>query len=503
MKRLFLLCNILFVLIACGRVSTSQKLDQIGRILVSFPDSAERALSQISRKQLVSIKQLAHYSLLSLELGEIQGRRIIDDSLVQEVSKYYANHGPKSIQMRVCYFQGKSYYEKGDWQSALACFYTAETIAIQLEEASFRLRCRQEILRVLNSLYDYDGEIRVFEERSLPFLPTFIQNVSIMEESLSQPIIDTTESSLFHLVFERVLLSERREQEDLFPKKTAAEWAREGYSNLHSGNVDLAEFAFGQAEQAVRTFEEHYLVSSYRHLSSLFLRDTIEAYKALSSMFASLKENQNQHTLESSLKFESDFFHEQAIAAYHHLASSRRRLTIVVFVSILLALLLCVAILFSYSKKKLFENRINRALLAVREVERNLSDSLRFGLVPFEELMYLYSTGQKNKIVEKTGFIVNRFSDDTDFQSKLISSMNTAFSGAISLLKESVPNIKHSYIFLYALLLGQFSHLALSVFLKTTEAGVNSKIYRLRKKITESESSNKERLLSLIDRHYS
>ncbi len=154
-----------------------------------------------------------------------------------------------------------------------------------------------------------------------------------------------------------------------------------------------------------------------------------------------------------------------------------------------------------YRRKKVERenNELSRQLTALSDsYYENIKISTNQGMHLFNSLMQTYYQGQPERIVPTLESIMNNLVSDEKVITQLMETINKTRNNLISRLTVSVPNLSQKEILLYIYLAVQLNHNAICLILDKSPGALNAQIYRMRRKIEDSESPWKEEFLDAI-----
>lgn len=144
-------------------------------------------------------------------------------------------------------------------------------------------------------------------------------------------------------------------------------------------------------------------------------------------------------------------------------------------------------------------NELSRQLTALSDsYYENIKISTNQGMHLFNSLMQTYYQGQPERIVPTLESIMNNLVSDEKVITQLMETINKTRNNLISRLTVSVPNLSQKEILLYIYLAVQLNHNAICLILDKSPGALNAQIYRMRRKIEDSESPWKEEFLDAI-----
>lgn len=131
MKYIFYILSMALVFAACkGNSRIDKTLDGIDTLLNENPDSAYKQLQALSAEIAEETRDVKmRYALLMTDAKNKCFISLRDDSVMNEVVRYYDTWGTKEEKMRALYLQGSVYRDMHDSPSALRCFNDALELA--------------------------------------------------------------------------------------------------------------------------------------------------------------------------------------------------------------------------------------------------------------------------------------------------------------------------------------------------------------------------------------
>lgn len=121
-KRVFILLSVILALAACTHSSYNTQLVSVDSLLKSHPDSA---LLQLRTMSFSSEADRMYHTLLLADAANKCYDTLPSDSLLREVAEFYDGHGTSNEQVRAHYLLGCAYRDLGEAPQALDCFHDA------------------------------------------------------------------------------------------------------------------------------------------------------------------------------------------------------------------------------------------------------------------------------------------------------------------------------------------------------------------------------------------
>lgn len=121
-KRVFILLSVILALAACTHSSYNTQLVSVDSLLKSHPDSA---LLQLRTMSFSSEADRMYHTLLLADAANKCYDTLPSDSLLREVAEFYDRHVTSNEQVRAHYLLGCAYRDLGEAPQALDCFHDA------------------------------------------------------------------------------------------------------------------------------------------------------------------------------------------------------------------------------------------------------------------------------------------------------------------------------------------------------------------------------------------
>lgn len=136
-KRVFILLSVILALAACTHSSYNTQLVSVDSLLKSHPDSA---LLQLRTMSFSSEADRMYHTLLLADAANKCYDTLPSDSLLREVAEFYDRHGTSNEQVRAHYLLGCAYRDLGEAPQALDCFHDAIDLAdTTAKDCNYRL----------------------------------------------------------------------------------------------------------------------------------------------------------------------------------------------------------------------------------------------------------------------------------------------------------------------------------------------------------------------------
>lgn len=209
-----------------------------------------------------------------------------------------------------------------------------------------------------------------------------------------------------------------------------------------------------------------------------------------------------------------DDYHSTALAlAYRYKETERNRTA---NLAMLIAAILATLVLYMWARKAQTEKNLilqqeenERLLSSAEELRSRMSKLVKNGkksgasfdaLDRLCEQYYIYE-GTENlqpRILREVRTIVEGLRSDSSVQKSLEQSLNARYPGVVASLRSSFPAWKEEDFLLYIFAASGFSSTTISTLLEKDKPYVYNRIYRLKEKIRNSDTTDKDLYLSLL-----
>lgn len=149
-----------FCVASCNRHSSEwEAVNRVETYIEEKPDSALAVLQDIDRNSLAGRAERAKYALL---LSMAQDKNFIDKidfETLQPAIDYYQHHGTATDKLRMRYYQGRIYTNRGDNANAMICFNRALHEGQESDDVLTKARTHFALANMYNVLYKKDRAI--------------------------------------------------------------------------------------------------------------------------------------------------------------------------------------------------------------------------------------------------------------------------------------------------------------------------------------------------------
>ena len=398
MKRLAYLLLTLMLFAACTHTSHEPRLVAADSLLLSRPDSA---LTLLRAMTFSSTADRMYHQLLLADACNKCYDTLPPDSILSEVADFYDRHGSANEQLRAHYLLGCAYRDLGEAPQALECYQDAIDCADTLAaDCNYRLLSR--IYGQMASIF-YDQfmyrQYYVFEKLSERYAwkaqDTLAALISYEKQGVAYDEMGMKDSSLYviegvaalyskygypadaaialgnivHILIENNQIEKARRyielyetESGLFNKKGDIEKGREIFYNvkaslyLSTNRLDSAEYWYRKELRNGKDYNNQngaalglVMVYERRHIPDSAAKYYQLAYAANDSMYA-------QKTTEEVARMQSMYdytrYKETARKASERAAHERQKWLLSLFVLLLLVIIVSLASLHVYKKRK-------------------------------------------------------------------------------------------------------------------------------------------------------
>lgn len=556
MKRL--ICGALLLLAAtlCGcsdHPRTTALLAQAEALLTERPDSALQLLRQLPAERLGSRALKARYALLTAEACARAGSDAETDSLLDAAWDYYRNR-PDEIRnrCRTRYYQGRSRLRRGDKPGALRLFLEVEEELLRVDEPYYRGLLCLRIGEVHYAELDFAGAYRRFREA---------RNLFMRSERPRQTVgalLGMTSSALRMRDPERARrdctlaldLADELQDEALAGRCLAC------FATLYtvSDRERIPDELLQRIDRSVRgdttatglrTLAQVQLLrqrpdSARRTLALAIGRTTrseerpIELYTAyrietqagcyreaarMIHRFIFLNDSLTRATLQTSAgMIEKEYFRERTAFADYRMRSRRIGEAAA---AVILLLVVAAGVLLVRQRMRLQRERYERELLLAgevrekyRELVRQTEQTLhaenrmkgilatrfdivdRLGKTLYERENTASGQAAMTRQVKR---LIDGFAADGEMLPELERIVDIVHDNAMRKLRRDFPGMKQADIRLLCYIFGGFSPQVISLFMHDSVANIYARKSRLKTRIRNSESPERELFIALLE----
>lgn len=556
MKRL--ICGALLLLAAtlCGcsdHPRTTALLAQAEALLAERPDSALQLLRQLPAERLGSRALKARYALLTAEACARAGSDAETDSLLDAAWDYYRNR-PDEIRnrCRTRYYQGRSRLRRGDKPGALRLFLEVEEELLRVDEPYYQGLLCLRIGEVHYAELDFAGAYRRFREARNLFMRSERPRQTV------EALLGMTSSALRMRDPERARrdctlaldLADELQDEALAGRCLAC------FATLYtvSDRERIPDELLQRIDRSVRgdttatglrTLAQVQLLrqrpdSARRTLALAIGRTTrseerpIELYTAyrietqagcyreaarMIHRFIFLNDSLTRATLQTSAgMIEKEYFRERTAFADYRMRSRRIGEAAA---AVILLLVVAAGVLLVRQRMRLQRERYERELLLAgevrekyRELVRQTEQTLhaenrmkgilatrfdivdRLGKTLYERENTASGQAAMTRQVKR---LIDGFAADGEMLPELERIVDIVHDNAMRKLRHDFPGMKQADIRLLCYIFGGFSPQVISLFMHDSVANIYARKSRLKTRIRNSESPERELFIALLE----
>lgn len=556
MKRL--ICGALLLLAAtlCGcsdHPRTTALLAQAEALLAERPDSALQLLRQLPAERLGSRALKARYALLTAEACARAGSDAETDSLLDAAWDYYRNR-PDEIRnrCRTRYYQGRSRLRRGDKPGALRLFLEVEEELLRVDEPYYRGLLCLRIGEVHYAELDFAGAYRRFREARNLFMrserprqtveallgmtssalrmrdPERARRDCTLALDLADELQDEALAGRCLACFATLYTVSDRERipDELLQRidrsvrgdTTATGLRTLAQVQLLRQHPDSARRTLALAIGRTTRSEERpiELYTAYR------IETQAECYREAARMihrFIFLNDSLTRATLQTSAgMIEKEYFRERTAFADYRMRSRRIGEIAVAAVALLLA---GGGLLLVRQRMRLQRERYERELLLAgevrekyRELVRQTEQTLhaenrmkgilatrfdivdRLGKTLYERENTASGQAAMTRQVKR---LIDGFAADGEMLPELERIVDIVHDNAMRKLRRDFPGMKQADIRLLCYIFGGFSPQVISLFMHDSVANIYARKSRLKTRIRNSESPERELFIALLE----
>lgn len=149
---------------SCADRDADRELDSAERLIWSHPDSALSILETFDTLTLRGNSAKARFSLLHAMALDRNGIDTCDLDVIRPAVRHYERRGSDDDRMRMYYYLGMILYNSKDFRSAIGCFMKAEEVSSGSDDMVFRGLVSSAISDVYAKDYNFVEKIRYAEE---------------------------------------------------------------------------------------------------------------------------------------------------------------------------------------------------------------------------------------------------------------------------------------------------------------------------------------------------
>lgn len=555
MRCLLFLLLIAHLFCACSVKSNRVKseLRRAEELMMNSPDSSFIILKGIDPMKITGKKSHALYALLLSQAMDKNWIDEVDDSLIMVAVDYYRNSNDAEHKFLSYYYLGRIQQNSGNLAKALVSFAVAEEMAGQISDNYSIGLLYAQFGRIYQTLYDYPKSIeafskachfydlanksshKVYAKLSLAQLYKSVKHYDKSHEIISEIITAAYDSKdvyltqqcvqlLFHIYEQQgdmqgakslltskyvklcnddLMLIQAKAYVYALQKSDSAKLYMSRAWKLARNSSDSAQLYF--REYKLNKLVGKHDVALIKHEKVLYIQDTI------------VRKSLQQPILTA----QKDYYKTEYKVKAQELKQSNNRLAVFICISIAVIIMLVVAYRYRiWVKQKQIESYIDKiynlesSLLAVNEeadsaivenVEmRKKINSLfvsQFNLI--DKLCTTYYETQvankdKDAIYTQVRNEIEKLQSNRKHIMQLEKIINLYMDNVVARIRETVPQMTEMEIRLCCFFLAGFSAKAISVFTNDSIGNIYMKKVRMKTKISESDSKDKDVILEYL-----
>ena len=544
---IFVLCT----LCGCQALHVNDILTEAERQLSDAPDSALVTLQSVKRHAFLRPKVRARYGLIYSAVLDKNFVDVASDSLIRYSASYYDAHGTAEERMRSYYYLGRTCENAKNYQQALLYYLDAAQYTESVEDNYLKGLLYSRLGQMYEKYYNYEkaykyaeqsyhfykeakllkhqiyqlykaGELLGCMERHSESIETLRRTIYLADSCnytqinllCYKSLLQAYEKSNNFIVGYNMLIKMENEFSDNAIYKFLSICGTGAHLYAQVGNKKRAENLLEQGWKLAKNRVDSVYMRYYHTRYLQANRKYIESYKmyskALFSHNAILFDNINNPVSAA----ESKYFKQKAIQ-YELRAKQQRGRYILMCVLIVLSVLS--VSLYVYIKKRreiAHKNElIKQYLLSVQSLHSELAErdeklkevsSEIFGeaFKVINELCCTYfeysdNPKQQSAILNHVKRIIGNISSKS-YLVQLEEQINGCYDNILEKLKSEFPTLSENEYMLSCYLCAGFTTQAICMFLNCNSSAVYNRISRLRKKIKDSTSENKELFLKYL-----
>lgn len=541
----------LCALCSCQAFHIDEILDRAERQLTDAPDSALVTMQSIRRYALLRPTVRARYGVVYSAALDKNYVDVTTDSLIRYSASYYDLHGTPEERMRAYYYLGRVYENAKDYQQALLYYLDAAQYTESVEDNYLKGLLYSNLGEMYQQYYNYDKAYK-YAEQSYHFYKEakllkhqvyqlytlglilkssgkYRESVRAFQETIK--LADSCSYTTIHLLCNKGILGayEKSKQyllafdvlcrlEQNYPDSVVYNSLNICGSGAHlyarNGNNKRAKELLDRGWHYAKTSTDTVYMTYYKARILYVNNRTLDSYKlyskALFSHSAILFDNINNPVSAA----ESKYFEQKAIQSELRAKHQRGRY---ILISVLSVLFIVAISLYVYIKKR---REISHKNELIKQYLSSVQ-SLHSELAERDEKLKEVSSeifGEAFKVIDELCCTYFEYSDNPKQQSAILNhvkglignisskpylvqleeQINGCYDNILEKLKSDFPMLSENEYMLSCYLCAGFTTQAICLFLNCNSSAVYNRISRLRKKIKDSTSENKELFLKYL-----
>lgn len=530
------------VLISCaGESSLNRVLDSAEEVLEENPDSSLRLLQSIDSTLVSSRKAKIRYYLI--ESRAKHKKYTLNDSdlyHLQQLIEFCKRGRFKEGLMKALYFTGYIHLSQSRFNEAIDYLSEAEPLAetlgnsfyaglIYREKASAFTETfspRESLIYIEKAVDAFSSGAhlmhhhyallqlgialntnkRYHEADSVYQLARQIAEESADSLLLSQSIDCMANNYVSMGEYDKALSAYSYMIDSLRTGFSSRDYSYMGEAYAHKGKSDAAFLCFDYAETLAASAFDRYIVNLKRYEAAKLYdyKDVkLESVEKVITYVTSEDFEQVSHSAEVAQKLISE--KQKQLAVLETRLTKQKMVTVVLGASIailLLSLILIISIQISKARmladeaeKAKLKNRIESLSAEYAETAHNVGKFSKLLLNTFVSQNW---KSQSRVLDPRLQPVITALMSDEKVNDYLIQLLNATHNNLLIRVGDQVPNLKSEDILLYCYVVSGFNHNTICAIEEKASSALNAKVYRLRKKIVDSNAPDKEEFLSLM-----
>ncbi|MBE6189280.1 MAG: tetratricopeptide repeat protein [Rikenellaceae bacterium] len=535
----------LCALCSCQAFHIDEILNRAERQLTDAPDSALVTMQSIRRYALLCPKVRARYGVVYSAALDKNYVDVTTDSLIRYSASYYDLHGTAEERMRAYYYLGRVYENAKDYQQALLYYLDAAQYTESVEDNYLKGLLYSNLGEMYEQYYNYDKAYEYFElsyncfklidlrrhqayqlykmaekcwknypENAISFLN---RAITLAGDANYQGILPLCYDELLFIYvslqqYDKALEISKKIDVDgcRFVRTSGALSELFAYKYQFRKSDELLQRGWSYSVDKVDSSYMFNTLSRVYLLRGMYYESTVNHNYALKLQLALAVQDMGGTIAAIERKYLSDkmMLQKQKV---------QKQKVIYLAVSILIFLVIAIVAIHLHTKNKKEiikkDNQINQYLLSVQSLHSELAErdeklkevsSEIFGeaFKAIDELCCTYfeysdNPKQQSAILNHVKGLIGNISSKS-YLVQLEEQINGCYDNILEKLKSDFPMLSENEYMLSCYLCAGFTTQAICLFLNCNSSAVYNRISRLRKKIKDSTSENKELFLKYL-----
>lgn len=550
MKRHIFIIAITLCLMACAKHSEHwNKLAHVESFINESPDSALNVLRDIDTDELTGDEEVARHALLLSMALDKNYINETDDSLISIAKDYYEDTNDIKNQFLSLYYYGRVLYNRGDYSDAIVVYTTAESLLNEIEDDYLAGLLYTQFGEIYRQVYDHSKSLNAYQTAYKHYsaaglehhkayalhdigaaygnLDEFDRAVDNFNIALSLAY-DLGDQDLEMICCQNLLMlydmTYAYEECSDIAEDLTTKFDEEFYSPKCLGSLAsyyAASQEFGRAEEYLnRAWEKTADIGdtidmSFKSANTMKLMGRTDEAMRYFENGVQLQNRELQRALKQPIvSAQKEYFQSQAEFNAYRLKKDRQ----IYFTIFIIFVLILVVVIMYVSHKIVAKNvEINRYMEAMQSLEQSLftksmaTDSMaeqishlfesQFSLIDKLSSTYYETHGtkrDKEAIYNQVHSEIEKLQTNKRYIQQLEDIVNKHKGNVMQLLRESMPEFSEMDHRLLCFLYAGFSAKAISVFTGDSVGNIYMRKSRLKAKIAQSNSENREDILRYI-----